>query len=168
MKTITPLRLFLGIAAVSLCLSASAADSSTLKHGDKSFIEDAAKSGMEEVAVSQAALPHLMNAQVKDFAQMMVTDHTGATGELKALAAKKGVVLAAKPVDTKKWDTKKEKGYDEEYIEKMVKDHDDAVDLFTKTAKNADDLEVRAFAAKTLPTLQAHQTRAKELRKALK
>jgi putative membrane protein len=168
MKTLTPLRIALSLAAGSLGLTARAADSSTLKHGDKSFIEDAAKAGMEEVAVSQAALPHLMNAPVKDFAQMMVSDHTGANTELKALAAKKGVVLATKPVDTKKWETKKEKGYDEDYIEKMVKDHDDAVDLFSKAAKNADDPDVRAFAAKTLPALQAHQTKAKELKKIVK
>lgn len=161
-------RLALAFAALSLGLGARGADASALKHGDKNFIEHAAKAGTEEVAVSQAALPHLTNPQAKDFAQMMVSDHTGANQELTALAAQKGVTLPAKQPDTKKWDKAKDKDYDQEYIEKMVKDHDDAVDLFTKATKNAADADVRAFATKTLPTLQAHQAKAKEIKQALK
>jgi putative membrane protein len=168
MNTYHPLRrIAFALAALSIAAGSHAADTS-LKHGDKTFLEKAGKSGMEEVAISQAALPHLQNAQAKEFAQMMVSDHTGANRELMALAAKKGVTLPAKQPDTKKWDKKKEKGYDEDYMEKMVKDHDDAVDLFTKASKNSDDADVKAFAAKTLPTLQAHHAKAKSIKKTLK
>jgi putative membrane protein len=156
----------IGAAVLGLSSLSHAADTK-VSHSDKSFFEKAAKSGAEEVAVSRAALPHLTNAQAKEFAQMMVTDHTGTNDELKALAAKKGVELPAKQRDTDKW-SKTKKDYDADYIKKMVSDHEDAVDLFTKTSKSADDAEVQAFATKTLPTLQHHLTLAKDIKAALK
>jgi len=98
---------------------------------------------------------------------MMVSDHSNANSELMALAASKGVVLPAK--DTKemkfeeKW-SKKTKGVDEDYMDEMVSDHKDAVDLFEKAAKS-EDPDIAAFARKTLPTLQQHLTMAKDLHK---
>ena len=165
MKTIV--RLFSVLAAFGGCSVAFAA-SSGVSHSDKNFFEKAAKAGTEEVAVSQAALPHLTNAEVKAFAQMMISDHSGANEELKALAARKAVTLPAKQPDTDKWDKAKAKNYDEEYIKKMVNDHKDAVDLFTKTARQADDADVRTFASKTLPTLQHHFDQAKSLKEKVK
>jgi putative membrane protein len=146
---------------------ATATADTKLSHGDRSFFEKAAKSGMKEVAVSQAVLERLSNPQVKQFAQMMVTDHSGANTELLALAAAKGVTLPAK--DTKydeKW-SKNKKDLDEDYMDEMVSDHKDTVDLFEKAAKS-DDTDIAAFARKTLPKLQQHLTMAKDLHKSVK
>ena len=123
---------------------------------------------MKEVSVSQATLDRLMNPQAKAFAQMMVTDHSKANSELMALAAKKGVTLPAKDDSAKlmeKW-SKKTNEVDEDYIEEMVDDHQEAVELFEK-ASRSEDAEIAAFARKTLPTLQHHLTMAKDLKKAL-
>ena len=136
----------------------------TLKHGDKSFVEDAAKSGMEEVAISRIAVEKASNPQVKEFAQMMVSHHTAASSELTALAAAKGVTLAKEP-NVEKWAKKDAKGFDEAYMEKMVNDHQEAVKLFEKEFKNGDDPELTAFASKTLPQLQEHLAKAKEIKK---
>jgi putative membrane protein len=107
---------------------------------------------------------------VKQFAQMMVSDHGSANSELMALAAAKGVTLDVKDAkDMKleeKW-SKKTKGVDEDYMEEMISDHKDAVDLFEKAAKS-DDADIAAFARKTLPTLQAHLSQAKDLKKLVK
>ena len=46
--------------------------------------------------------------------------------------------------------------FDKEYVDLMVDDHESAVKLFEKTAKDAKDPEVRSFASSHLPTLQAH------------
>jgi putative membrane protein len=143
---------------------------SKLSHGDRAFFEKAAKSGHKEVAVSQGVIDRLMNPQVKQFAQMMLTDHGSANAELATLATAKGVMLD--PKDSKemkieeKW-SKKTKGVDEDYMEEMVSDHKDAVDLFEKAAKS-DDPDIAAFARKTLPTLQAHLSQAKDLKKLVK
>jgi putative membrane protein len=147
--------------------SSTVAANSKLSHSDRSFFEKAAKSGVKEVTISQAVADRLVNPQIKQFAQMMVSDHSNANSELMALAASKGVVLPAK--DTKemkfeeKW-SKKSKGVDEDYMEEMVSDHKDAVDLFEKAAKS-EDPDIAAFARKTLPTLQQHLTMAKDLHK---
>src|SRR5437867_6897 len=98
MKTIpTALQCALIVSAMSFS-SAIAADSSTpsssttperratatttadtkLSHGDKSFLEKAAKSGMKEVDVSQTTMDRLTNPQVRDFAKMMAHDHAAA------------------------------------------------------------------------------------------
>lgn len=150
-------------------VAAKAADKSMLKHGDRNFIEDAAKIGMAQVAISRIAAEKATNPQVKEFAQMMVNDHGGANSELTMLAASKSVMLPAKQPNTDKWTKKKAgKDFDEDYMEKMVDDHNEAVEHFEREAKRGDDADVKAFAAKTLPTLQAHHTRAKEIKKALK
>lgn len=99
-------RIAVGIICVALGSMAIAADRG-VSRGDKNFFEKAALSGMEEVAVSEAALPRLTNTQAKEFASMMVSDHTGANEELKGLAQKKGVMLPAKQPDTKRWSSER-------------------------------------------------------------
>lgn len=139
-----------------------------LKRADTQFFEKAALSGKEEVIVSQVALTKASDPRVKEFAQMMVNDHGGANTKLAQLASTKSVVLPAKEPSTEKWVSKKEgKGFDEEYMEKMVDAHKDAVDLFEKATKSTD-ADVAAFASSTLPTLQAHFAQAKEIKKSLK
>lgn len=152
----------------SLNRRAEMPSNSMLKHGDRSFVEKAAKSNLEEIAISRVAAERATNPQVRDFAQMMVSDHTGASSELMSLASTKGLTLPTKDIDVDKWQNRSAKSFDEEYMEKMVSDHKDTVDLFEKEAKKGDDAELTAFANRTLPTLQAHLTKAQDIRKSLK
>ena len=135
-----------------------------LSGSDKAFFEKAAKSGEKEVAVSQAVLPNLKNPQVRAFAQSMISDHTAANTELKSLAMSKGVTLPS--MDQKlsaKW-SENTKDTDEDYIEEMVSDHKEAVELFEKASKSQD-TEIAAFASSKLPKLQHHLESAKALEK---
>lgn len=135
-----------------------------LSRDDRNFFEKAAKSGMKEVSVSNSVMDRLSNTQVKQFAQMMVSDHTGANAELMALASSKGITLPVQETKfAEKW-SKKSDEVDEDYMEEMVSDHEDAVKLFEKASKSKDP-EIAAFAAKTLPKLQQHLTMAKNLEK---
>lgn len=148
-------------------LATDARAAANLSRSDRNFFEKAAKSGMKEVAVSRSTLDRLVNPQVKHFAQMMVDDHSKANAELMALAQKKGVTLPPKD-DMKlmeKW-SKKTDEVDEDYMEEMVDDHQEAVELF-EDASRSEDAEIAAFANKTLPTLRQHLTMAKDLKKAV-
>ena len=158
------------ITGLLLCtLLSASAYADALKHSDQSFIEKAAKSGMEEVAISQVAVARSTNPQVKEFAQMMVSDHGGANSELTSLASTKGVTLPMDKTDIEKWSKRSAKDFDQEYIDKMVSDHKDAVSLFEKESKStAGDPDLKAFALKTLPTLQAHLDKAKALKEVTK
>lgn len=55
--------------------------------------------------------------------------------------------------------------FDKEFVEMMVDDHKKDVKLFEKEAKDANDSDVRAFAASHLATLQAHLDQANSLSK---
>jgi putative membrane protein len=176
MKTLTlqkSIGLAAMVAATLLCLSVKAAtpaerSPSMLKHADRSFVKKAAKSGMAEVNISRVAVERTSNQQVREFAQMMVADHTKANTKLADLASSKGVMLPmGDDDDTADWAKKDVKDFDEDYIDKMVSDHKDAVDLFEKEAKKGDDPDLAAFARETLPTLQQHLAKANALKEML-
>jgi putative membrane protein len=53
--------------------------------------------------------------------------------------------------------------FDRAYTADMVKDHQKAVMLFSQESKTGHDADAKSWAAKTLPTLEHHLARAKEL-----
>jgi putative membrane protein len=53
--------------------------------------------------------------------------------------------------------------FDREFMKQMVKDHEDAVSDFQKQSTRGKDSDIRAFAARTLPTLQEHLRMAREI-----
>jgi putative membrane protein len=138
-------------------------DTEKVSHHDKEFLKKAAKSGMTEVAISEAVMDHLSNADLKAFAQQMVTDHTAANNELASLAATKGVMLPPQDPDLVTDWSKKTDDVDKTYVKKMVSDHESAVKLFEKASKSTD-ADIAAFAQKTLPTLQHHLMMAQDLK----
>jgi putative membrane protein len=158
--------------ALSLLTAGSLAWAADLARQDKEFFEKAAAGGMYEVEVGKLAESKAQNADVKAFGAMLVKDHSAANDELKSLAQKKGVTLpAALPKSEQKDLDKlaKAKNFDKEFIDEVgLEDHKKDIKLFQKAAKDSRDADVKAYAAKTLPTLQQHHQRAQELDKALK
>jgi len=122
---------------------------------------EAAMGGMAEVELGQLASEKAQSDQVKQFAQRMVTDHGKANDELKSLAQSKNIALPTDP-GAKHKATKdrlsKLSGaqFDRAYMQEMVNDHRKDVSDFEKESKSGKDPEVKAWAAKTLPTLQEH------------
>src|SRR5687768_7581725 len=68
---------------------------SPVSEADTKFAVDAANGGMAEVQLGEMAQTKGSCTQVKDYGKMMVTDHTKANDELKALAASKNITLPA-------------------------------------------------------------------------
>ncbi len=135
---------------------------------DADFMVKAASGGMLEVELGNMALQKASSPKVKKFAQQMVTDHTKANEELKALAAKKNITLPTTPGDEAQEhinDLAKYSGaeFDKKYAELMHKDHQEDLDLFKEAADDAEDPEVKAFASKTLPVLQNHHQMAEQM-----
>lgn len=58
--------------------------------------------------------------------------------------------------------------FDKAYMDKMVQDHGKTIALFEQQAKGGKDAELKAFAAKTLPTLREHLAAAKTVHAGLK
>ncbi|OZI42472.1 DUF305 domain-containing protein [Bordetella genomosp. 5] len=139
-----------------------------LAGADKDFLENAAQSGHFELEGSKLALTKSSNADVKAFAQKMVDDHGKVGAELAALASKKGYEAPTGPSLMQQAKLKtldmSDDGFDKRYAEMIaVTAHEDAVTLFRKASEEAKDPEVKAFAAKVLPTLKEHLTQAQAL-----
>jgi putative membrane protein len=146
---------------------------STVDHDDQEFMNKAAQGGMAEVMLGQTASSKGTSPDVKNFGNRMVSDHGKANDELKQLAQTKGVTLPADVDDESKKMADKlsklsGKDFDKAYIDGMVEDHEKDVKEFEKASKNAKDPDLKAWAAKTLPTLQDHLKMAKETKAKLK
>jgi len=128
---------------------------------DRKFVLKAARGGMAEVELGQLAVKNASSDAVKQFGQRMVDDHGKANDELKQLAGTKGITLPSS-LDRKHKLTYTHmsrltgQSFDRAYAADMVRDHTEDVREFEKEAANGKDPDVKAWAAKTLPTLREH------------
>ena len=139
-----------------------------LKNPDRDFVEKMARLSLEETNISRVAAERTSNPRVKAFAEAMAEDHAMMAKELSFIASDKGVVLPAKDLIGDKWLKRDAKSFDVDYLKKMVSDHEDAVKLFQKEARDGHDPELVAFARKHLPALQRHLQAASDLHKMMK
>lgn len=142
-----------------------------LEDGSK-FAVSAADAGLMEVQLATLALSKATSGKVKEFAQMMLDDHTKANEELKALAQKKNITLPTSLSDKqqKKYTEMSEKtgaDFDKEYCDLMVKDHKDVVEMFKKAQENSKDPELKAWASEKLPTLEHHLSMAERMKESV-
>lgn len=132
-----------------------------LAPGDSNFANKAAEGGMAEVKLGQLAKDKASSQAVKDFGQKMIDDHTKAGDELKDIASKKGMTLpnSVSAKDQATYDRLSNlsgAAFDRAYIRDMVTDHRADVNEFRREANSGTDPDLKAFAAKTLPTLEEH------------
>src|SRR5258706_10899167 len=128
---------------------------------DAEWAVEVANANMTEVELSKLALDKATSQRLKDFANMMVTDHTKAGDQLKQLAATKNIALPANLSDAsqKKLDDLNKKtgsAFDKAYKDDMLSDHKGAVDKFQKGSNDLKDADLKNFATQTLPTIQMH------------
>ncbi len=148
--------------------SVAKVDSNSGGASTKTFVARAAQVGMAEVMLGQEATERGEDAEVRTFAQEMVTDHSQANEELKRLAATKGWKV---PLNTDASHRAMAQGlsklsgnaFDRAYVKGMVADHNVAVAMFQRYARNGGDEDLKAWVTKLLPTLEDHQQKAKAL-----
>jgi len=132
-----------------------------VSNDDAKFATAAANGGMAEVELGKLAQEKATNAKVKDFGAMMVSDHSKANDEMKALAKSKGITLPA-AIDSKEQKVKDDLSaksgadFDKAYVSNMIDDHKEDIKEFEDATKNLKDPDLKAFAVKTLPTLKMH------------
>lgn len=139
----------------------SMGNSDTSKADDRDFVMEAASGGLMEVELGKLAQTNGSSPQVKEFGRMMVTDHTKANTELKAVAKAKNITIPTTPAEKQQKnidDLKAKKGadFDKDYIDLMVSDHKEDISKFEDESNNGKDTQVKAFATKTLPVLKKH------------
>jgi len=143
------------VAGVAMAADPAGTKSSSLSAQDKTFIKKAAKGGLMEVAMGNMAEQNAQSEDVKSFGKRMVTDHSKANDELKAIAEKKGVTIPSKG-PSEKWTS------DKTYMSAMVKDHEKDLSEFREEATHGSDPDVKKFADDTAKVIQEHLDLAKD------
>jgi len=145
----------------------TAGTTGTLAPADHTFVNAAALGGMAEVELGNLAKEKASNPDVKSFGDRMATDHGKANDELKSWAQQKNVTLPTE-LDAKHKATKDRlaklsgEAFDKAYMHEMVTDHTHDVSAFKRESTSAKDPDLKAWAGKTLPTLEEHMKLAKE------
>jgi len=135
---------------------------------DAEFMVKAASGGLLEVELGRMVMQKASSQQVKDFGKMMVEDHTKSNQELKALAAQKNITIPTAVGEEHQEHINQLAGksgteFDEEYMQLMTKDHQEDIDHFSEAAQEAQDADIKAFAAKSLPVLRHHLQMAEQM-----
>lgn len=164
------LALVAGGAAAQSNTPASTASATSKTGGDAMFVKKASAAGAAEVALGKLGQSQGQSDQVKQFGAQMVKDHTSANDELSSIASEKGLTVATDPsakdaAAAKVIGAKQGAAFDAAFSKKMLADHQQAVALFTQEANSGKDSDLKAFAAKTLPTLKHHLEMAQSLPK---
>ena len=135
---------------------------------DKMFVQEAAIGGMAEVQEAQSAASAAKAADVKQFGQHMIADHTPNNKELMALAERKGLMppttLDARHAQ-KAAMLKATSGaaFDSAYIKGEIDGHREMAALMQTEMQSGTDPDLKAFAKKTLPVVQEHLEMAQKL-----
>jgi len=137
------------------------------------FLVKAANGGLAEVKLAQLAKDKAKDSAVQHFADMMITDHGGANEKVKTLAAERNVTLPAEPGEDeqkKASDLSKKTGadFDKAYVNAMVKGHEETLDMFKKASAKITDAPVKAFIDNTIPVIEHHLMRIKDIKKGMK
>jgi putative membrane protein len=107
--------------------------STDVSRGDRNFVNDLAIANMAEIELGKLAAERATNAEVKKFAQTMVTDHTAAAAKLQPIATANHIPLPTALDDTHR-DLRERLSklqgaeFDREYIKAMVDGHESVVD----------------------------------------
>lgn len=149
--------------------STRSAQSGRLVAADRNFLMRAAGSGLAELEAARMAADKAQDEAVKRYAAMLVEQHEAANKELSTLAESKGLSLptsapAGKRRELNRLGREKGEDFDAAFVQTVgVREHRQDVRLFREASRNAKDPEVKAWAAKMLPTLEQHLSQAQAL-----
>ena len=139
---------------------------------DQQFVDFAAQTDMIEANLGQLAQSVASSQPVKDYAQMLVTDHTNDFNQLYGIAHQANLnVPDAIDAEHNKmmidpFEKLKGAGFDHRYIHEMIEGHTKAIAVYKKEAADAQNAALKSYAEQTLPALQKHLDGAKALEKA--
>lgn len=158
----------LAAAAVAMAFATSA---HAQQMSAEEFAAMAASSDMFEIGSSELAKEKSENTELTGFADMMITDHTKASEELKTAAESAGVEVPTEMMEmhaTKLQELESMSGeeFDSAYIDAQVMAHEEALALMQGFAENGEDEALKAHAEKTAPVIEQHYEEAQQLQSA--
>ncbi len=145
----------------------------TKMEDDADFAVAAANGGMMEVKASELAQNQATSPALKEFAAMMVKDHSAVNVKLKSIASAQNITLPATlgtDMQQNYNDLAAKKGadFDNAYANMMQDDHKNTIDKFQDEVDNGKNQAIKDFAASTLPTLKMHKEKIDALVNSMK
>ncbi len=133
------------------------------------YMEMAHSGDMFEVESSQLALQMSRNEGVRSFAQMMVTEHTRMMNEMMAMAPGMGMNMASMPMMPhhaqmlQRLRGASAADFDMMYKREQMMAHEEGLMMHRTYAARGDNPALKAMAARAVPMVQMHMTRARAL-----
>jgi putative membrane protein len=138
---------------------------------DQQFVDFAAQTDMVEANLGQMAGSTASAQPVKDYGQMLVTDHTKDFNQLFDVAHQASLNMP-NAIDAEHnkavidpFQKLKGAAFDKRYVHEMIAGHTKAVAVYKKEAADAQNAALKSYAEQALPTLQKHLDDAKGLEK---
>jgi putative membrane protein len=167
-------RVLSAVCCIGLCLIPALAQkraAAGAAMSDQQFVDFAAQTDMVEANLGQLAESAASAQPVKDYAQMLVTDHTTDYNQLYKIAQQANLTVP-NAIDAEHNKTmiapfQKLKGaaFDHRYIQEMIIGHTKAIAVYKNEAADAQNPALKSYAEQTLPALQKHLDAAKALEK---
>jgi putative membrane protein len=135
---------------------------------DEHFVKDSGAANMAEVELGRLAATKASREEVKKFGQQMVDEHEKANDELKTIAKNKNIALpetmdAAHKAVHDRLARLSGAAFDRSYMREMVAGHRKVAAEFRTESSSGKDNDVKAYAAKMLPTIEQHLKEAEGL-----
>jgi putative membrane protein len=155
--------------ATSAASATSQPNPAKVSKKDQEYMQTLATANMTEIAVAKLAQTQSQNDSVHTFAQKMIDDHTQALNDLTQLAQTKGVTLPSAPEAKQEAEVKKLEALSGAKFDRAYKtqagsaDHHKAHQLLSRISQSASDPDLKALAAKMLPTVEQHMKMVKQI-----
>src|SRR5690606_26436946 len=140
---------------------------------DASFFVDIAELNLTGTELGRLAQQKGQSRQVKDHGKTMEADHRQANNALNDLAARKGFTIPTELTsDGKdaydKLNKADAQSFDNEYLDKMIKLHEEGIEEFEENLSRTQDQDIRSWAQSNVAEWRKHLTHTREIRDKLK
>ena len=144
----------------------------TISPAEQDFTMKAAQANLAEIDMARIAMQKSDNTDVRDYANMIQSDHSSALQDLADLMIDKNVpqpkkVAADTQKDIDRMNTLTGPEFDREFVNMMVSDHQKAVEMFRDQQAIAQNEDVKKYVENVLPTLEMHLEKAQRLQSKL-
>jgi putative membrane protein len=140
----------------------------SLSQSERDFMMEAAQADLAEIDMAQVALQNSGTGDVKDFANMIKSDHTSALEDLTELMKDTNVPQPKSiPVELQQ-DISRMRGltggeFDREFVNMIVSEHQKVIEMFRDQQSTAQNQDVKKYVEDTLPKLEMHLEKAQRL-----
>ncbi len=138
---------------------------------DQQFVDLAAQTDMVEANLGQLAQNVSDSQPIKDYGEMLRTDHTNDFTQLNA-AAQQASLTVPNAIDAEHdkamidpFQKLKGAAFDHKFVAEMIAGHTKAIAVYKKEAADAQSPAIKSYAETALPVLEKHLADAKDLEK---